>query len=159
MHNVRLIVVGRLKEGYLREAAAEYKKRLGAFCSFSTVEIKEAKLPDNPSASQIEAAIEDEGRRIAGAIPPRAYTIALAIEGIQLSSEELAVKIKDAAAISGCLCFIIGGSNGLSQSIKNASSLSLSLSRLTFPHQLARVLLLEVLYRSFNVIKGTKYHK
>lgn len=159
MLNVRIIAVGGLKEDYLRAAAAEYIKRLGAFCSTSVVEIKEAKLPASPSDAQVGAAIAEEGARILAAVPPRAYVVPLAIEGSTLTSEELAGKIETAAGSYGSLCFVIGGSYGLDPSVKAAGNLSLSLSRLTFPHQLTRIILLEALYRSFGIIKGTKYHK
>lgn len=159
MLNVKIITVGSLKESYLKDAVAEYTKRLGGFCSPEVVELKEYRLPDSPSEAQIKQGIEDEGRRILAAIPPRANLVALCVEGKQLSSEQLAEYIDGAAATSGCLCFVIGGSYGLSDAVKSAAALRLSFSKLTFPHQLMRVILLEAVYRGFNIIKGTRYHK
>ncbi|MBQ9080415.1 MAG: 23S rRNA (pseudouridine(1915)-N(3))-methyltransferase RlmH [Clostridia bacterium] len=159
MLNVKIICVGSLKESYLREAVAEYSKRLSGFCSPEVIELKEAKIPDSPSVSQINAAIEDEGKRILVAIPPRATVVALCVEGKQLSSEQLAEYIEAASSMAGCLCFVIGGSHGLAEEVKRAAALRLSFSKLTFPHQLMRVILLEAVYRGFNIIKGTKYHK
>lgn len=159
MLNVRFVVVGSLKESYLREAVAEYTKRLGAFCSPEIVELKEARLPDAPSAAEISAALADEGRRILAACPARAVKVALCVEGRQLSSPELAEYIEAAAARASCLCFIVGGSYGLDDAVKRACETRLSFSRLTFPHQLMRVILLEATYRAFNIQKGTKYHK
>jgi 23S rRNA (pseudouridine1915-N3)-methyltransferase len=159
MLNIKIISVGGLKEQYLRDAVAEYIRRLSSFCALEIIEIKESRLPDDPSARQISSAMEDEGKRILAAIPPRSYVAALCIEGKQFSSEELAAKISEISSLSGTLCFIIGGSNGLSEEIKNLASLKLSFSKLTFPHQLMRVILCEAIYRSFNILKGTKYHK
>ena len=159
MLNVKIICVGSLKESYLKEAVAEYSKRLSGFCAPDVVELKEYRLPDSPSDAQIRAGIEDEGKRILAAIPPRAAVVALCVEGKQLSSEQLAEYIESVTATSGCLCFIIGGSHGLSDSVKSAAALKLSFSKLTFPHQLMRVILLEAVYRGFNIIKGTRYHK
>ncbi len=159
MLNVKIITVGSLKEAYLKDAVGEYTKRLGAFCTPEVVELKEYRLPDAPSEAQIKQGIEDEGRRILAAIPPRANIVALCVEGKQLSSEQLAEYIDGAAATAGCLCFVIGGSYGLSEAVKSAAALRLSFSKLTFPHQLMRVILLEAVYRGFNIIKGTKYHK
>lgn len=156
MLNVKIIAVGSLKEPYLKAAAAEYVKRLSSYCALSILEIQESRLPGNPSPAQIAAATEEEGRRILAAIPPRATAVALALEGNQLSSEEFAGFIE---GLTGPLCLIIGGSHGLSEELKRACSLRLSFSRLTFPHQITRVLLLEALYRGFNIIRGTKYHK
>lgn len=159
MLNVKIIVVGSLKESYLREAAAEYIKRLSAFCSPEVVELREARLPDAPSAGEIAAALADEGKRILAACPARAIKVALCVEGRQLSSPELAEYIGAASARAGCLCFIIGGSYGLDDAVKRTCELRLSFSRLTFPHQLMRVILLEAVYRAFNIQRGTKYHK
>ena len=159
MLNVKLITIGTLKESYLREAAEEYKKRLGAYCKFTEVNLSEVKLSDKPAGKEIDAALEAEGKQILAAMSPRAYKIALCVEGKQLSSEQLAEYIDSAAAVSGCLCFVIGGSYGMSDAVKSVAALRLSFSKLTFPHQLMRVILLEAVYRGFNIIKGTKYHK
>ena len=159
MLNVKLICVGSLKEKYLKDAVAEYEKRLSAFCKFETVELKECKLPDNPSSAAIEVALADEAERILRAVPPRSYKIALCVEGKSLSSETLAERIEAVTATHGAIALIIGSSHGLSPTVKSAADLRLSVSALTFPHQLMRVMLLEILYRCENIIKGTKYHK
>ena len=159
MVQVTVITVGNLKEAYWRDAIAEYEKRLCAFCKPEIVQLKETKLPDNPSDGEIKAALADEGKRILAAIPPRAYTVALCVEGKQFSSEALAKKLELALSDGGSLCLIIGSSHGLAQEVKDTCKLRLSVSELTFPHQMMRVLLLEVLYRSFSILKGTKYHK
>lgn len=159
MLNVKFVVVGSLKESYLREAVAEYMKRLTTFCAPEIVELKEARLSDSPSSSEISGALADEGRRILAACPARSVKVALCVEGRQMSSPALAEYIDSAAARSGCLCFIIGGSYGLSSDVKRASDTRLSFSELTFPHQLMRVILLEAVYRGFNILRGTKYHK
>lgn len=159
MIGVKFITLGTLKESYLREAAAEYEKRLGAFCKIQIVQLKEEKLPDDPSAGEIEKALEKEAQKIIAEIPPRAYRIAMCVEGKQMSSEELADKLSEISERYGDVCFIIGSSHGLANSVKNSCDMKLSVSKLTFPHQLMRVLLLEAVYRGFNIMKGTKYHK
>lgn len=159
MLSVKMITVGNLKEAYLRDAAAEYSKRLGGFCSFSLVELKEEKLPDPPSAAQIDTALRKESERILAECSKRAYKIALCVEGKQLSSEELAARLEDISSTHSEICLIIGSSHGLADSVKTACDMRLSVSKLTFPHQLMRVILLEAVYRAFNIIKGTHYHK
>ncbi len=159
MIGVKFITLGTLKESYLREAAAEYEKRLSGFCRVQTVQLKEERLPDSPSEGEIRQALDREAAKIMAEIPPRSYKIAMCVEGRQLSSEELAEKLGEISERYGDVCFIIGSSHGLSDSVKNACDLKLSVSRLTFPHQLMRVLLFEAVYRGFNILKGTKYHK
>lgn len=159
MLNVTLITVGNLKESYLREAAAEYEKRLNGFCKLDCIQLKEVKLPDDPTASQISAALTAEGKQILASIPPRAYRIALCVEGQQLSSEQLAQRLEEIGQTHGSLCLVIGSSYGIAPEVKAACDFRLSVSKLTFPHQLMRVLLLETLYRSLGIVKGTKYHK
>ena len=159
MLNVKIICVGNLKENYLKEAAAEYIKRLSAFCRLEIAELKEHKLPDAPSDVEINTALEEEADRILAAIPSRAAVVPLCVEGKQFSSEELAKKLDGFATTHGTVCLIIGSSHGLSPRVKARADLRLSVSELTFPHQLMRVLLLEVLYRCLNIQKGTKYHK
>ena len=159
MLNVKILCVGNLKEAYLKEAAAEYIKRLSGFCQLEIVELKERKVPDAPSDTEIRAALEEEAERLLAAIPPRAAKIALCVEGKQFSSEALAKKLDGFATTHGTICLIIGSSHGLSDTVKSACDLKLSVSELTFPHQLMRVLLLEVIYRCFNISKGTRYHK
>ena len=159
MIQLTLITVGGLKESYWRDAVAEYEKRLSAFCRPQILQLKEARLPENPSEGEVRAALAEEGRRILDAIPPRSYRIALCVEGKQFSSEELAKKLDGFATSHGAVCLIIGSSHGLSPRVKSRADLRLSVSELTFPHQLMRVLLLEVLYRCLNIQKGTRYHK
>ncbi len=159
MIQVTVITVGNLKESYWRDAVSEYEKRLSAFCRPTLVQLKETKVPDDPSDGEIRAALADEGKRILAAMPPRSYRIALCVEGKQFSSEELAEKLDGALAEQGHLCLVIGSSHGLALEVKEACQFRLSVSKLTFPHQMMRVLLLEVLYRSFSILRGTKYHK
>lgn len=159
MLKVKLITVGTLKEDYLRLACAEYEKRLGAFCRFESAQLKEERLPESPSQNEIKAALDRESARIAEQIPSSAFCVALCVEGKQLSSEELAEKIEAVSLEASEICFVIGSSYGLSDVIKQRADLRLSVSRLTFPHQLMRVILLEAVYRAFNIQRGTKYHK
>ena len=159
MLNVKFITLGTLKEGYLRDAAAEYEKRLGGFCRFTTVQLKEERLSDQPSESEIKNALERESAKIFAEIPSRAYVIAMCVEGKQCSSEEFADKLEEISARSSDICFIIGSSFGLADMVKQRANMRLSVSKLTFPHQLMRVILLESVYRAFNIQKGTKYHK
>ncbi|MBO5295722.1 MAG: 23S rRNA (pseudouridine(1915)-N(3))-methyltransferase RlmH [Clostridia bacterium] len=159
MIQVTVITVGVLKEAYWRDAVAEYEKRLSAFCKPNIVQLKEAKLPEDPSEGEIRTALADEGKRILAAMPPRSYRVALCVEGKQFSSEALAKKLESAVNESGSLCLVIGSSHGLCEEVKAACQMRLSVSELTFPHQMMRVLLLEVLYRSFSILKGTRYHK
>ena len=159
MLNVTIITVGNLKESYLREAAAEYEKRLGAFCRLDMIQLKETKLPEAPTEGQIAAALSAEGKQILASVPPRAYCIAMCVEGQQLSSEQLAQRLEDVGNTHGSVCLIIGSSYGIAPEVKAACDFRFSVSKLTFPHQLMRVLLLETVYRSLGINKGTKYHK
>ncbi len=159
MLNLTVITVGTLKESYLREACAEYEKRLSAFCRYESVSIKETRLPESPSDTEIAAALASEGKQILAAMPPRAFRVAMCVEGKQLSSEELAQKLEQIGTTHGSVCLVIGSSYGLSPEVKAACDLRLSVSKLTFPHQLMRVLLLEALYRALGITRGTKYHK
>jgi 23S rRNA (pseudouridine1915-N3)-methyltransferase len=157
--NVKLITLGTLKEAYLRDAAAEYEKRLGAFCRFELVQLKEERLSDDPSESEIKNALAKESEKILALIPARAYVVAMCVEGKQLTSPELAEKLEEISSRTSDVCFIIGSSFGLSDTVKQRADLRLSVSKLTFPHQLMRVILLETVYRAFNIQKGTRYHK
>lgn len=159
MLHVRIIAVGKLKERYLAEGCAEYRKRLDAFCRLEWIEIKEERLPDKPSAAQISAALGAEGKRILERAQASAL-VALCIEGEMLTSEQLAARLGRFAA-SGCACvsFAVGSSFGLSEEVKRAAAMALSLSRMTFAHQLARLMLCEQLYRAFSIGAGGKYHK
>lgn len=160
MLKLTLIAVGSLKERYLREAAAEYEKRLAAFCRPEIVELREERLSGEPSPAEIAAALDREGERILAAIPPRAYVIALAVEGREFSSEALAAHLA-ALTVQGvpAVTCVIGSSFGLSPRVKARAELLLSVSRLTFPHQLMRPLTLELLYRCLSITAGTRYHK
>lgn len=160
MLNIKIIATGDLKEIYLREAIKEYQKRLGAWCKIEEIILKEERLPDNPTQAQIEKALECEEKKILEKISPKSYVIAMCVEGKQLSSEELASKITDITNLGKSeLIFIIGSSFGLSKKVKEVSDFKLSVSKLTFPHQLLRVILHETIYRSLSIINGTKYHK
>ena len=159
MISIKFVTVGNLKEAYLRDAAAEYEKRLGGFCRFESVCLKEEKLPDSPTDSEIDSALKKESVKILAELSPKAYKIAMCVEGGQMSSEELAKKIDSVSNVTGEICFVIGSSHGLDESVKRACDLRLSVSKLTFPHQLMRVILLEAVYRALNINRGTKYHK
>lgn len=161
MLNVNLIVVGKLKESYLREACAEYVKRLGAFCKINVTELPESKLPDSPSEKEIQTALANEGKSISQLLLGKdCYNIAMCIEGRQLSSEKLAEKI-GGISVEGksVLNIVIGSSHGISEDVKKISDFRLSMSEMTFPHQLARVMVLEQVYRAFQILNGGKYHK
>lgn len=161
MIRINLITVGKLKEKYWRDAAAEYSKRLSAFCRLEIVELNESRLSDSPSDKEKQAALENEAAAMAKYTDGSGvYNIAMCIEGKQLSSEELSAKM-DLCGTQGfsTINFIIGSSFGIAQSVKDKCDLRLSMSKMTFPHQLARVMLLEQIYRGFQISKGTKYHK
>ncbi len=159
MQDVRIICVGKLKEQYWRDACAEYSKRLSAYCRFSIIEIDEHRIPDNPSAAQIEAGLNAEGKSILSKCPNGSDIIAMCIEGKPHSSEQLAALAERSAISSRGMCFIIGGSFGLSDEVKAKAKVKLSMSPMTFPHQLARVMLCEQIYRAFCINNGSKYHK
>lgn len=161
MLNVDLIVVGKLKESYFREACAEYVKRLGAFCKLKITEIPESRLPDDPSEKEIKAALSAEAKAMRNLLSGKdCFNIALCIEGTRLSSEKLAEKI-EGVSVSGksTLNFVIGSSFGIDEEIKKMCGLRLSMSEMTFPHMLARVMILEQIYRAFQILNGGKYHK
>ena len=159
MANITIISVGTLKEDYLKEAVAEYKKRLSQYARVEEVNIKEEKIPNEDDPSQIKRALTAEGEKILAAIPNGAGKIALCIEGKQYDSPALAGLIGRMADESGKIALIIGSSHGLDESVKRTCDVRLSMSALTFPHQLMRVVLLEALYRSFTILAGKKYHK
>ena len=158
MLHVKVICIGKLKESYLREAQEEYQKRLGAYCRLEILELPEYRLPPDPSGAEIDRGLSEEGKRIlqkAGGM-----LIPLCIEGKELSSPELAQEIAQRSLTGeSCISFIIGGSFGLAEDVKRQASLRLSMSPMTFPHQLARIMLLEQLYRAFSINANTKYHK
>ncbi len=157
---VKLICVGKMREKFYTEAFAEYAKRLQSYCRLELVELPEQRLGDRPSQREIEVALEREGQEILKNVPPDAYLAALCVEGGQMPSEGIAELIA-ARENSGKprLCFVIGGSFGLSPSVKARADLRLSMSKMTFPHHLARVMLIEQLYRGFKINEGSRYHK
>ena len=160
MLSVNIICVGKLKEKYWTQAVGEYEKRLKEFCKFKITEIDEEKIADNPNKSQINAVLEKEGKRILKNTGRGNQVIALCIEGASVSSESLA-EIFGRTALNGVsgMDFIIGGSWGLSDEVKSRCDIKLSMSKMTFPHQLARVMLCEQVYRAFQINSGGKYHK
>ncbi len=157
---ISILTVGKIKESYLKEAIEEYSKRLRKYCKLEIIEVADEKTPENASPAEEEAIREKEAARLLKYIRDDAVTITLEIEGRQFSSEELAGQI-NAWGIQGKshLQFVIGGSLGLGGSVRSRSDLALSFSRLTFPHQLMRVILLEQIYRSWRIINGEPYHK
>ena len=159
---ITVIYVGATTDKAFAASAAEYEKRIGAFAKFQSVCVKEEKLDDsvNVSAALLERVLTAEEAAIRAAVPKGAYTAALCVEGQTLSSEELASVLSD-RALEGVssFCFIIGGSHGLSRALKDGCDTRISMSPMTFPHMLARVMLCEQLYRAFCIINGKKYHK
>ena len=159
MANITIITVGTLKEGYLKEAVAEYKKRLSQYARVDEGNIKEEKIQNEDDVSEVKRALDCEADKIIAAIPKGAGKIALCVEGKQYDSVALANLIVRMNDDSGKIALIIGSSHGLSDKVKKASALRFSKSALTFPHQLARVMLYEAVYRAGEIIKGTHYHK
>ena len=160
MISVNIICIGSLKEKYFKDGIAEYSKRLKAFCKFNIIELDEHKLPQNPKDSEINQGVLVEGEKIKAKISKNSYIISMCVEGKIISSEELAQKIQT-VSLDGfsTVDFIIGGSFGLSKDIKNMSNFKMSMSKMTFPHQLARLILSEQIYRAFQISSGGKYHK
>lgn len=159
MVQITLITVGTLKERYLTEAVAEYKKRLSQFARVDEISIPEERIADEENETQIKGALEREADKILAALKRDAYKLALCVEGRQYSSPELAELLRGGADRFGKITLVIGSSHGLSERVKAACDERLSFSRLTFPHQLMRVILLEATYRAFTIIHGRKYHK
>ncbi len=160
MQTVTIISVGKLKDAFFEMASDEYLKRLKGYSKVNIVEIKAANLPDNPSQSEINNVLEKEGEEIIKKIPSGARVVSLCIEGKLYSSEELAKLFSD-TALSGIshIVFIIGGSYGLAEKVKQRSDIRLSMSKMTFPHRLARIMLLEQIYRGCKINSGEAYHK
>jgi len=158
--NIDIAVVGKIKEKYLAEGIMEYSKRLGRYCSLRILEVEDEKTPETMSDREKEEVKRKEGERLLSRIPDQALVIALAIDGKQLSSEELSERISD-LMVKGTshIVFVIGGSLGLSDEVLARSQMKLSFSRMTFPHQLMRLILLEQIYRAFRIIKNEPYHK
>lgn len=156
---ITVIALASLKEKYLKEAADEYIKRLGAFCNLKIIELDPVRLPEKPSYAEISAALSREAELIAKKIPADDFVVPLCIEGKQFSSEEFAEMLEEKVNIGRGVTFIIGSSCGLSDDIKRRADLKLSFSKMTFPHKLFRVMLLEQLYRAFKICSGGAYHK
>lgn len=158
--NIYVICIGKLKEKYWNEALLEYQKRLSKYCSLFIKELKEERLPDHASPAQEETVKEEEGKRILGKLKAGIFVIALDVKGKALSSEGLAELVND-LGIKGRsdVAFVIGGSLGLSEGVLARSDFRLSFSKMTFPHQMMRVILLEQLYRSFKINRNEVYHK
>lgn len=158
MQKLTFLTIGTLKEDYFRAAVAEYEKRISGYCRIESVSVKEEILRSESDA-EIAAALEKEGDRVLAAIPRRAYVIALCVEGKELSSPELSGVLERAYESAPEVCFIIGSSYGLSDRVKAAADLKLSVSRMTFPHRLMRVILAEAVYRALTIAAGARYHK
>ena len=160
MFSITLIAMGKLKEKFYLSAAAEYEKRLSGYCEFKLLELPEVRLPDNPSPAEIQAGLEKEAELIFSKIPKGAWFCVLTPEGKLLSSEALAAKIGD-VKLSGksSACFLIGSSFGMSPRVKARADFKLSMGPMTFPHHLARIMVLEQLYRAEAIQAGSKYHK
>jgi len=158
--NIKIITVGKLKEKYLKEGIAEYTKRLGSYCKLQIIEVGDEKAPENLSDKEMELIKDKEGEKILAKIPEQSYVFAMAIQGKQYDSVEFANEI-DKLGTSGKsdIVFIIGGSLGLSQSVLSRANQHISFGKLTYPHQLMRLVLVEQIYRAFRIIHGHAYHK
>ncbi len=159
MLTINIICVGKLKEAYLREATEEYAKRMKPLCKLTVVELPEERVGDNPSNAEIQHTITAESERIMAKLGRSDYVIAMCVEGKNISSEELSKRLGDISMTHSTVDLIIGGSWGLSDALKARADFKLSMGKMTFPHQLCRVMLLEQLYRAFQIRRGTKYHK
>lgn len=161
MQNIDLLCIGKLNASYFAAGVAEYQKRLGGFCNFRIVELPEVTIADkNASEKQIAKALEKEGEAILHAVRKGAYLVALCVEGKQISSEELAdLLAQRAGSGAGDVAFVIGSSHGLDERVKRAAQARISLGRITLPHQLARLVMTEQLYRACTINAGMKYHK
>ena len=159
MIKITVIALASLKEKYLKDAAAEYIKRLGAYCDLKVIELDPVRLPEKPSNAEINSALEREAELILKKIPAGDCVVPLCIEGKQLSSEEVGGVIEQEMNIGRGVTFIIGSSCGLADMVKRRADLRLSFSKMTFPHQLFRVMLLEQIYRAFKICSGGAYHK
>ena len=160
MFDITLIVMGKLKEKFYLSAAAEYEKRLKGYCSFKIVELPEHRLPEDPSPAEIQAGLDKEAELIFQKIPKNAWLCIFTPEGKILSSEEFAGKLKEVKNMGkSSACFLIGSSFGISQKVKDKADFKLSMGKMTFPHHLARIMVLEQLYRAEAIQAGSKYHK
>ena len=158
--DVGIICIGKLKEDYWRAACAEYAKRLSAFCRFSIIELAEARVPKDPSPGDIKKALSEEGARILERCPSGAWIAALCIEGDLVTSEKLAERMAS-VTLGGksAMYFVIGGSHGLAPEVTARADVRISMGRMTFPHQLARVMVCEQVYRAFKILNNETYHK
>ena len=160
MQKVTIICTGKLKEKFYLDAAAEYAKRLSRFCTLTILELPEERLPESPSPAQIEAALAREADAVRAKLPAGCLLIAMCVEGQERSSEALARYLAEAAARgAGHIVFLIGSSYGMHPSLKQQADLRLSMAPMTFPHHLLRVMLLEQIYRAYQINAGSKYHK
>lgn len=160
MININFIVLGKLKEKYMKEFSAEYEKRLSGYCKLTVTELEPVKLSDNPSEQEIKNALAKETQMIKAKIPKNSFVFSMCIEGKQMSSEELSKKLEDIALTGkNNITFIIGSSFGLSDEIKQMSDYKFSMSKMTFPHKLARIMLIEQVYRALSITNNAKYHK
>ena len=160
MQKITVLCVGKLKERFYIDAQAEYAKRLGRCCKLELIELPEQRLPEDPSPAQIAQALEAEAAAIREKLPKGGAVAALAIEGKPCSSEELSRRLADYAVVGKTqVTFLIGGSFGLDESLKKSADWRLSMSPMTFPHHMARIMLLEQIYRAYQIEMGTRYHK
>ena len=159
MLTINIICVGKLKEQFWRDAVEEYSKRMKPLCKLNIAELSEERVGDDPSPAEIQKTITAESERIIQKLGKGDYVIAMCVEGKNISSEELSQRIEGISMTHSTVDLIIGGSWGLSDDLKARADMKLSMGRMTFPHQLCRVMLLEQLYRAFQISKGTKYHK
>ena len=159
MVQITIISVGTLKESYLKDAVDEYKKRLSQYARVDEINLKEEAIKNEDDRSEISRALSSEGAKIISSIPKDSYKIAMCVEGKEYDSPALARLIGEAADAKGRITLIIGSSHGLAEEVKRECDARLSLSKLTFPHQLMRVILMEALYRSFTILAGKRYHK
>lgn len=159
MINISIICVGKLKEQFLRDGCSEYLKRLSPYAKTQIIEVAEERASDNPSAAEIQSIIEKEGARIIDKIPKGAAVIPLCIEGREFSSPEFASEIEKISLVNSKIAFVIGGSFGLADKVKSLGKIKLSFGKITLPHQLARLVLTEQIYRAFSIINNSRYHK
>ena len=160
MFDITLIVMGKLKEKFYLSAAEEYQKRLKGYCSFKIVELSEHRLPEDPSPAEIQTGLDKEAELIFQKIPKGAWLCIFTPEGKILSSEEFAAKLKEVKNMGkSSACFLIGSSFGISQKVKDKADFKLSMGKMTFPHHLARIMVLEQIYRAEAIQAGSKYHK
>lgn len=158
--NINIIAVGKIKEKYIQEGIKEFSKRLSRYCNLKIIEVDDEKAPENLSEKEMEVVKQKEGQKILSKIPQNSFIISLEIQGREISSEDLSKKMED-VMVSGIndITFIIGGSLGLSDEVRGRSDFKLSFSKMTFPHQLMRLILLEQVYRAWRIMKNEPYHK